>query len=278
MNSLSNRSRLILLMGVVILFVLATAALAKESPRFIQSPIGDILIGKNWRTDYANTLRLSGSEFNCDPDDGKQWTCRTMLEGKQLEMTATYQLNPYQSVTGCSVVYDSSARPCEFTLGFGWNASLMVDDNLGISSSRMAELRAQRPLLYITEATWLRFGVVATALFALAIILLLLTTRSKKPMAALRFAGIHVPVWMLCSAVIVLAVVINQVTGIMYVLPLGLVGSLLLGMLIVWLNKADKPRQSAVVPLLKWSAVSLALFWVINIGTLFGLLTLGFVD
>lgn len=278
MNILSNRFRLILLLAVVTLFVVATAALVKASPRFTTSPIADILIGKNWRTDFANSVRISGSEFTCDPDDGKQWTCHYLLEGKPLDMTATYQLNPFQSVTGCTVIYDGSERPCEVTLAFGWNARLLVDDNLGISSSRMAELRAHRPLLYMTESTWLALGVAATALLAFVIMLILLTTLYKKPMAALRLGGLNIPMWMLCSAVIVLALVIHQLSGLMFVLPLGLGGSLLLGLLVVWLNKMDKPRQSAVVPLFKWGAVSLALFWVINIGTVFGLLTLGFVD
>ncbi len=272
MNTLGKRLVWIIIAVGIALFCIA---LIKESPRFIQSKISSILIGNDWKADFKDYIRISGNDFTCQPDDGQDWACQVMLEGKLLEMTVSHTT---QSLTGCTVVYAGISRACEFTLGYGWDASLTVNDSLGISDARMAELRAQKPLLYIDEFTWLSLGVVAAAVVVGLVMLLLLTALNKKPSAILSIWGFRIPVWAVCTAAIVVGVLVDRVSGVLFVLPLGVVGTLILSVIIVWLNRLDQKKGVLFAHPLKWAAVSLVVFWVVNLVTVFGLLTLGFVD
>lgn len=272
MNTLGKRLVWIIIAVGIALFCIV---LIKESPRFVTAKISSILIGNDWKTDFKDYIRISGNDFTCQPDDGQQWACQVMLEGKLLEMSASHTA---QSLTGCTVVYDGISRACEFTLGYGWDASLMVNDNLGISDTRMADLRAQNPLLYINEFTWLSLGVAAAAVIVGLIMLFLLATLNKKPTATLSIWRFKLPIWALCTAAILFGVLVDRISGMLFVLPLGVIGTLILSAVIVWLNWLDEIKGVLFAHPLKWVAATLVVFWVVNLGTIFGLFTLGFVD
>ena len=250
----------------------------KEAPRFVTAKISGVLITKDWRSDPGDRLRISGNDLTCQPDDGQQWACAVMLEGKPLAMTVTYRTTPFQSLTGCTVVYDGQSRPCEVYPGYDRDAQLLVSDDLGISPARMAELRARNPLLYWTEATWLSVGIIVAVLWAGLIMAALLLALNTTPHLSMSIGRIRLPIWAVCGVVILAAVTGMGMLGAGLVLPLAALGGLILPAVIVGLNRLDKKRGVAFARPLMWAAASLVVFSLVNLGTVLGLLTLGFVD
>jgi hypothetical protein len=192
-------------------------------------------------------------------------------------MTAPYTFAPYQDSTDCRVVYGGTPYACEVTLGAGWGPTLMVNTNMGISPARMAELRAQHPLMYMNEGTWMGLGTAWASTLAFLTTLVLLTLFNKIPSAEV--LGVRLPVWMVCLTVIVLAGLINRATGALFFLfPLGAAGVGLLLMLILRLNRRDRKQGPSLAHPVMWASVSLVAFWVTNIVMLFGLMMIGFID
>ncbi|MEZ4668360.1 MAG: hypothetical protein R3E39_10635 [Anaerolineae bacterium] len=263
--------------ALIMIVLLAASAifLLRTSPRFSTAPIASVLIGNDWKTTFTNYIRISGNDVTCQPDDGKEWACQVMVEGKPLEMTVSYS---NQSLTGCSVSYGGQAVACEATLGNGWQANLLIDSDLGISPARMAELRSQNLLLYMNESTWLLLGVAFAAVIAFLLTLMLLGALNKKTVANLFIPQIRLPVWALSLVTIVAASIVSRATGMLLLLPLGVGGSLILGVVIVWFNNLHKKRAVAFAHPAMWAAASLAIFWGVNLVTAFSLLIVGVVD
>lgn len=276
--NVDRKSILILLLIAIALLLLAGLVLARESPHFNNTKIPSLFIAKNWPTNPIDRLTVSEHEFTCQPDDsqGMRWACVTMLDGKRLEMTASYM--PIQSLEKCAIVYGGTPYACEITPGHFWEAMAIVTTDMGISAERMAELRAQRPLTYMSEATWLGVGAAWASALALLTTFVLLTVSDRPHTAVLPVVGVRIPIWALCLLVIGLGTLVNQVTGVILVLPLGFVGMVLLLILMMWLKTRDRKRGPSLALPLVWASVSLVVLWISNFVALFGLMWLGYLD
>jgi hypothetical protein len=262
------------LIGVV---VLGTFLLLKSSPRILADKISGVTIGENL-PDFVDYIRIPGTDLSCLPDNGKQWVCETVLEGKRLELTANYSNGTNFMLTGCTATYDGKPARCNNTFGHGYSAQLLIYDNLGISPARMAEIRAGNPFLYANEGTWMMFTTIVSAIISFQILLVLLTIFNKNQQITLPRFTIKFPIWAVCIVTILLALAIHSLTFSTYVMLFGVVGALLLAILIVYLNRLDILHGNAPARLLKWAAASIAIFWLLNMTSLIVLLFSGVVD
>lgn len=263
------------LVTAIALMLFSGFMIAREAPRFNTTKIPSLFIVRDWPANSTNTLTLSGHEFTCQPGRSLRWACETMLEGKRLEMQADDMTQPFQEA-GCLVLYDGTPYVCEVTLGNGWSSMVIVHHDLWITPARMAELRAQRPLTYLHEDTWMALGVAWAAGLAFLTTLLLLAIFNKVPRAELPVVGMSIPTWVLCLIVIVAAMPLA--IGMPFLWPIGLIGSVLLLLLIMRLNKRDRKHGPSLAHPLMWGSVSLVLLWVINFVTMFSLMAVGYMD
>lgn len=267
--------RVAVLVTAIALMLFSGVMIAREAPRFNTTKIPSLFIARDWPANSTHTLTLSGKEFTCQPGRSLRWSCETMLEGKRLEMQADDMTQPFQEA-GCRVTYDGTLYVCEVTLGNGWSSMVIVHHDLWITPARMAELRAQRPLIYLREDTWMALGVAWAAGLAFLTTLLLLTIFNKVPRAELPVVGVSIPLWLLCLIVIVAALPLAM--GLVFFLPVGVIATGLLVILIMQLNKRDRKQGPSLAHPVMWASVSLIAVWVINFGTIFGLMMIGYVD
>ena len=272
MNTDGKSFRLSMLAAAIALLLVAGIMIGREGPRFNTTKIPSLFIAKNWPTNQTDRLTISSEEFTCLPNYGMHSMCEVMLDGKRLEMTASYM--PIQTLKSCTIVYGGTPYACEAI--HNWGPMAIVGTDMGISAERMAELRAERPLTYMNESTWMGLGLLWAAVLASLTTLFMLTAYNRIDSAEL--VGVRIPIWLLCLVVIRLAVLVNQVTGMGFVFPIGMIGPVVLLLLIMRLNKRDRKQGPSLAHPLMWASVSLVAFWLMNLGTLFGLMWVGYLD
>lgn len=275
---MTTRVRVGVLTIMIAIIVFASIAFARQSPALATAGISGILIGKNLRTDFTDYFRMAGSAFTCEPDSGTHWACSVMLEGKPLEMVVSYQMSPSIMLTGCSVIYDGNPVACQFTLGNGRSAVLIVDDDLGISKARMAEIRAENPILYLSESFWLSAGFAVAAILAFLVVLILLTIFNREYAVVLVPLKLRMPLWAVCLATLLLTVLVTSMTGLLLVLPLGIAGILVVSVVVAGLNYLHKKRGVDFAHPLMWIAVTVSIVWLMNLTASLSLLMTGIVD
>jgi hypothetical protein len=277
-NTDGKSLRLTVLVSAIALLLLAGFIIARGAPRFNSTKIPTLFIGKNWPGNQIDRLTLPSDEFTCHTQDDMHWSCTMMLDGKRLEMGGSYGVEAYKRLASCTVFYGGTPYACQVTMGYQWQSRVMVNTDMGISAERMAELRAQRPLPYMSESTWMQLGAAWASALAFLTTLLLLTLYNRVASVALPVVNVRIPLWILCLVVIGLALLFNQATGVIFILPLAIPGTCLLLMLIIQLNKRDRKRGPSLAHALMWTSVSLVMFWVMDFAAIFGMMWIGYVD
>jgi hypothetical protein len=156
--------------GLLAVFIFAvTLYIVLESPLFMRGRVAAIKVGGGW-TDY---FFVTSNQFTCIEDaGGTQTDCSLNLEGETLQAAITH--SPGGSIFSCTATYAGKTVGCDgqYTIMNSPHLGIAIDDSLGISPERMAELRAQHPLLYWQESTWLTI----TNILAVAAIVLILVS------------------------------------------------------------------------------------------------------
>jgi hypothetical protein len=167
------------MVGLVAVFLVAlTAYIVLESPLSMRGRIAAIKVGDGWE-DY---FYVTSNQFTCTENtDGTQTDCSLALEGDTLQTSITH--SPGGSIFSCTASYAGETISCEgqYSILNSSRLGIYINGNLGISPERMAERRAQHPLLYWFEDRWL------TVIQVLAIAITILTlarlwlSRPRKP-------------------------------------------------------------------------------------------------
>jgi hypothetical protein len=122
--------------------------------------------------DAGLRYQLIGDEFGCAPVEGLPLdvSCQMMFEGQSLSVRLRYQDEDHRFLSFCAVTYGGAAVDCE--PAFSYESPLpfvLIGDDLGLSDERIAELKAERPLLNWPESTWISNMVVVAFVLALLI-------------------------------------------------------------------------------------------------------------
>ena len=151
-----------------------------ESPLFLRSRVAGIKIGSGW-TDY---FYLTSNQFACTTDGNAAHTdCALSLEGNPLEISVSY--TPGDSLLGCTATYADKPVPCRpsHSIFNTTKLGVYIDDDLGISPMRMAQIRSEHPLLYRYEATWLTLTNGLVVAVTILILVAFWIRRPQKPSA-----------------------------------------------------------------------------------------------
>jgi hypothetical protein len=149
-----------LLGGGLIITLLVNVLLDVTVPQTTHGPIGKAYINDP-HGHWPNAILIPAGDFACSiayTASGNPYEiCRTRLEGGNLQITLLPRISPNR-VPDCLAHYRDRFVACQTGFGYGYRGSIImahIPDALGISPARAAQLRAEQPILYATEATWL---------------------------------------------------------------------------------------------------------------------------
>lgn len=107
---------------------------------------------------YEKLYQIQGDQMSCLPiADLLEAHCVLDFEGKKLEVGVRYQNERRGMAEACTISYGGEEVSCQT----GWDyenpaPSVIIEDDLGGSVERFAELRQENPLLYWSEERWVQ--------------------------------------------------------------------------------------------------------------------------
>ena len=137
------------------------------------------------RTGQTNHLVLNGNQFNCPntDEDSSTLTCSVLLEDKAVEMQLTTTQGIGSTITSCEASFNGQAVACRgnYSMRY-WGPIVILEETLGISEARYAQLRQLHWHDQLSEKTWLQATLIFAILFTLNIAILLWQTFAKREM------------------------------------------------------------------------------------------------